>query len=256
MFTEFNARIVRQDSCGVQFNFIVADEVAELWYDTPPHPQTSLVEGAKLPLSVNPNADIGWKEMAILRDKIVRPGDRVLECGCHHGLTTIFLAAWAGPNGFVEAFDAVLFNAFVARRNLEINGITNAGVYCAAIGGKRQIAGYQSDSNVIVGSNPVAGLRSTIVITLQDAVRGKPDVLKLDVEGSELEILESSATLVAEIPRLAIELHTDILPRDGAERVVRILKDRRLWVLWENGTFERYEGQRISERVHLFAFEA
>jgi FkbM family methyltransferase len=254
MFSDFEMRIVRQESCGVKFNAIIADRVGELWYDSPPHPRLSLEEALKLPLEVDRAAEAGWKEMGILRDHVVGRGDRVVECGCHHGLTTIMLAAWVGTKGHVQAFDAVPLNAAVARRNMELNGIANANIYCAAVGGKRQIVNYYNDSNVVVKAGSVVGPASTIMITLEDAIQGRADVLKLDVEGCELEILESSPKLLARTPRLAIELHTDLLPRDGVDRVLSALKSRPLHILWEDGTFEPYSGQRIVERVHLFSY--
>ncbi len=255
MFSDFDARIVRQDSCGVKFNTLIADSMGELWYDTPRHPQISLEQAHSLKFEVDRKAEIGWKEMAILRDHILRAGDRVLECGCHHGVTTVLLAGWVGPRGFVTAFDAVLLNAMIAKRNLELNHIANARVYCAAIGGSRQIVSYRDESNVVIEKGAERpGSESTVMITLEDAMQRGADVLKLDVEGCELDILETSRELVQRIPRLAIEVHTDMLPKDGIDRLLQCLKDRQLHVLWENGAFEKYSGQKIGERVHLFAF--
>src|SRR5205823_6547775 len=110
MFSEFEPRIVRQESCGLSFNCIIADRVAELWYDTPRHRQIGLAEALALPLELDRGAPADWKEMGILRDHLVRPGDTIVECGCHHGLTTIMLASWTGNKGFIFAFDAVPLN--------------------------------------------------------------------------------------------------------------------------------------------------
>lgn len=259
MFSDFDARIVRQDSCGVKFNSIIGDKVGELWYDTPRHPTISMEEALQLPLELNRDADVAWKEMGILRDHIVRPGDSVIECGCHHGLTTIMLASWIGPDGFIKAFDAVLFNALIAKRNLEINGITNAAVYCAAIGGKRRITNYDpgSDgSNVVIQAGRESSALSTVMVTLADVVKGRVDALKLDVEGAELEILETSHDLLRYIPRLAIEVHTDLMPRGSVDRIFILLRKRPLYVLWEDGRYERYANQPLSAepRFHLFSY--
>jgi FkbM family methyltransferase len=184
----------------------------------------------------------------------VKPGDSIVECGCHHGLTTIMLASWTGANGYVFAFDAVPFNTVVARRNLELNHIESATVCCAAIGGKTQIVNCFNESNVVVRSGTRINPEATVMVRLEDIAPERVDVLKLDVEGCELDILESSANLLTRIPRLAIELHVDLLPAGGVDRVLAMLKDRRLHLLWENGTFEPYEGQELTERVHLFSF--
>jgi FkbM family methyltransferase len=255
MLSDFEPRLVRQSSCGVKYSCIIADRVAELWYDTPRHEEISLQEARALPFEVDRGAHADWKELGILRDHLVRPGDKVVECGCHHGLTTIMLAGWAGEQGFVWAYDAVLLNALVARRNFEINGIENAAAYCAAIGGHRGLVNCFNESNVVVKAGDRTNTSSTVMVMLEDIVPRHADVLKLDVEGCELEILETSRHVIARIPRLAIELHTDLLPDDGVARVLSVLEGRRLHVLWENGKFERYSGQNITERVHLFSFD-
>ncbi|MGH6890399.1 MAG: FkbM family methyltransferase [Rhizomicrobium sp.] len=253
MFSDFEPRIVRQESCGVTFNSIIADRVAELWYDSPRHETITAEQALKMRLDLDRKAPADWKEMGVLRDLVVRPGDRIVECGCHHGLTTIMLASWTGQSGFVWAFDAVPLNTVVARRNLELNRIDNAAAYCAAIGGTRQIVNCFNESNVVVKPGDRILPSSTIMVRLEDVVQSRVDVLKLDVEGCELDILESSASLISGIPRLAIEVHTDLLPRHGVDRVLEALRPRPLHVLWESGAFEAYSGQPITERVHLFA---
>jgi FkbM family methyltransferase len=254
MFSEFEPRIVRQDSCGVKFNCLIADRVGELWYDNPPHAQISAVEALSRPLQLDRHARADWKEMGILRDHLVRPGDWIVECGCHHGLTTIMLASWTGKRGFVFAFDAVPLNVAIARRSLELNRIENAAVFCAAIGGKTQIVNCFNESNVVVKPAKTVNPASTVMVRLAEVAPERIDVLKLDVEGCELEVLESSANLLTRVARLAIELHVDLLPPGGVECVLAILAGRRLHVLWENGTFEPYNGQKFTERVHLFSF--
>jgi len=254
MFSEFEPRIVRQDSCGLKFNCLIADRVGELWYDNPRHKQISMHEALSQPLELDRHAVADWKEMGILRDNLVRPGDSIVECGCHHGLTTIMLASWTGKKGFVFAFDAVPLNAAIARRNLELNRIDNAAVFCAAIGGKTQIVNCFNESNVVVKPGKTVNPSSTVMVRLEDVAPERIDVLKLDVEGCELEILESSAKLLTRIARLAIEVHVDLLPPGGVDRVLVALAGRRLYVLWENGRFEPYKGQKLTERVHLFSF--
>jgi len=254
MFSEFEPRIVRQHICGLKFNCIIADRVGELWYDNPRHEQISVTDALALPLELDRHAAGDWKEMSIFRDHLVRPGDWVTECGCHHGLTTILLASWAGDRGFVFAFDAVPLNTVVARRNLELNHIDNATVCCAAIGGKTQLVNCFNESNVVVKSGSRINPASSVMVRLEDVAPERIDVLKLDVEGCELDVLESSANLLTRIPRLAIELHVDLLPAGGVDRVLATLSGRALHVLWENGTFEPYNNQTLTERVHLFSF--
>jgi FkbM family methyltransferase len=192
--------------------------------------------------------------MQILRDHIALPGSGLVECGSHQGLTTAALAAWVGPDGFVAAFDAVLFNALVTRRNLEINGITNAAAYCAAIGGSRGIVNLYNESNVIVRQDTHIAQASTVMVRLEDVIHGEVDALKLDIEGSELAVVESSAELIRRIPRLAIEVHTDLLPEGGFGRLIAALGDRPIYILDASDQFAPYRGHAVETRVHLFSF--
>ena len=192
--------------------------------------------------------------MRILRDHIALPGTKLVECGSHQGLTTILLASWVGPDGFVFTFDAVLFNAFITRRNLEINGITNAAAYCAAIGGTRGLVNLYNESNVIVQQESYVSPASAVIVRLEDVIRGDVAALKLDIEGTELAVVESSAELIRRIPRLAIEVHTDLLPQGGFDRLITALGDRPIYLLDDSNQFGPYAGQAVEVRVHLFSF--
>jgi FkbM family methyltransferase len=253
-FSDFEPYIVRKDSIGVEFNYLVGDETARLWYDTPRSPAIAVGEARSLSMRVKRGVTTDWREMQIIRDHIVLPGSRVLECGSHQGLTTVLFAAWSGPAGFVYAFDAVLFNALVTRRNLEINGITNAAAYCAAIGAARGLVNLYDESNVIVRQDEYVKPASAVMVRLEDVIHGDVDALKLDIEGSELAVVESSAELIRRIPRLAIEVHTDLLPQDGFDRLITALCDRPIYLLDELNRFGPYMGQAVKARVHLFSF--
>jgi FkbM family methyltransferase len=250
----FKMYIVRMEAHGLAFNYMVADEVAQSWYNAPWLKRITDEEALSLPFTCDRTAPIGWREMELMRDRIILPGSKVVECGCHQGLTTVMAAAWAGPEGLVHAFDAVAINVLVARRNLELNAVTNAVVCCTAIGGKRGLVNLFNGSNSVAVQEDWVNPDSAVMVRLEDVVTFKPDVLKLDIEGAELDVLEASQELVATIPRLAIEVHTDMLPKNSMARIVSALPGRRLQVLWGDGRSEEYSGQPIGERVHLFAF--
>lgn len=254
MLSPVRPYIVRKDSCGVRFNFIVADEVARLWYDTPAGRAIPEEEARGHALEVDRDQPIDWTEMALLRDRVALPGSRVLECGCHHGLTTVMLAAWVGPRGSVTAIDAVLLNSLVAQKNLEWNGIGNAAVFCAAVGDRFGRAQLYNSSNVVAKASDACVPSSNIVIRVDGLFAEPPDALKLDVEGAELAFLAGHRDFVARIPRLSIEVHTDLLAAGGAEELVQQLGDRPLHVLWPDGRLACYRGEPITERVHLFSW--
>ena len=251
---DFEPYIVRKTMGETTFTFLVGDAMGQSWYDTPKSPSLTAQEIRDLPFVPSRGGEISWLEMQVLRDHIALPGSTVVECGCHHGLTTVLLSAWVGPTGFVHAFDAVLNNAAIVQKNLALNGIGNAAVYCSAIGGEYGIMHMQNESNVIVAKTEVPGPRSTIMVRVSPFFDRPPDALKLDIEGAELAVLEAEQDWIARIPRLAIEVHTDLLPADGIARLLRILAGRNLFALWNDKEIRPYRGEAITERVHLFAW--
>jgi len=56
---------------------------------------------------------------------MVNSGDVVLECGSHHGYTTLLLASWVGEEGKVFAFEASRYNFKILTKNIEINQLNN-----------------------------------------------------------------------------------------------------------------------------------
>jgi hypothetical protein len=56
----------------------------------------------------------------------------------------------------------------------------------------------------------------------------KVDLLKIDVEGFEMGVLEGAVELMKQRPKLALELHVDLLPKAGSssQEVWQFLADR------------------------------
>lgn len=83
---------------GTKSNFIITDDVAQPWYDTPRKQQCAPPFQVFEP---DQNQSISWPNIDILREKTALPGSVMADCGCHPGLTTILFAAWVEHNGHV-----------------------------------------------------------------------------------------------------------------------------------------------------------
>lgn len=252
--SEFTPYIVHKVMGATTFDFVIGDDVAQGWYDTPRSSIVRTQNASGQPFHGDRLTAVGWPEMDILREHIALPGSRLIECGSHHGLTTILLAAWVGPSGFVHAFDAVLENAAIVKRNLAVNKISNAAAYCAAISGEFGILEMYNTSNVITKNTGVPSANSTLAVKVSSFFDGPPDAIKIDIEGAELAMLEAEREWVAKIPRVAVEVHTDYLPADGIPRLLAALGDRPLHVLWNEKELRPYAGEAITERVHIFSW--
>ena len=83
--TRFAPYVISKRFDETQFKFLIGDACGREWYES---------------------AAIGnTQEMRFIRDRMIEPGDVILECGAHHGYTTLLLANWVGTRGRVLAFE-------------------------------------------------------------------------------------------------------------------------------------------------------
>lgn len=225
---------------GEPLRLIIADTDADAWYAR----SSYLVDD--------------WPEMRFARDRVVQPGDVVIDCGAHQGVTALLLARWVGATGRVIGIDPVEHNIEVARQNLSKNRCDNVSLIHAAAGRARGWARISAGTNVQVGLTPL-GVR-TRVMALDELVDARPTVLKLDVEGAEGDVLAGASRLLDLLPRVMMELHVEALPKFGAsvQDVLKPLLDRgyTLWVQWDDHESPGLlsPGDRITHRVHVFGF--
>lgn len=167
----------------------------------------------------NPEYALGTNEASVqdALEGVVKPGSVVYDVGSNVGFMTLVVCRLVGPEGYVYAFEPDTDNAAVIRHNLAQNAITNALVVCRAVGARTgpselQLAEY-SGGHAAEGSEPPPDFVSRVpveMVTLDDfaATSGvlPPDVVKIDVEGGELGVLEGMvATLRNHAPTLLVE---------------------------------------------------
>lgn len=143
--------------------------------------------------------------------RLVRPGMVVADVGANIGLLTLVLAWSTGPTGKVIAFEPEA----VPRANLEkmrhLNGLSWVEVRDQAVGERPgQLTFHVSD---IIGHSSLYALPETEgsreiqveVVRLDDVAPAKRmDVVKIDVEGAELDVLAGMKGVIAKNPDLAI----------------------------------------------------
>jgi FkbM family methyltransferase len=150
----------------------------------------------------------------------VRPGAVVYDVGANIGFFSLLAARLAGPAGRVEAFEPIARSATAVAVNARLNGLSGAiGVRAVAVGEAAGMAELlvnreHSWSHLADrGEHPQARARVGVPVVGLDAMieRGEiapPDVVKIDVEGSEGAVLRGLARTLAARPVVVIvELH-------------------------------------------------
>ena len=238
---EFKPYVKKKSVEGVDFDFYIGNPTGMDWYDTS-------------------CGDPYWPEMKFIRDNMVSPGDVVLECGSHHGCTAVLLSNWVGASGKVIAFEPSPRNARIIRKNIELNGLKNFVLEQKAVGSKPAKVMFSRFSNGDVLTNRLFLGIKVDVTDLDRYAYLKPALLKLDVQGYEVEVLKGARKILEGAPKLAIEVHTQTLGSQygtSVEELLGLIGVERydFWVQWEDSRvvmpFNIQE--KIVKGCHLFA---
>lgn len=135
-----------------------------------------------------------------------KPGDLVFDVGAHAGFTSCMFARMVGPEGRVVAFEPDAPTVEYLRRNVAEQGLNNIAVFHGAMDAKSGRASFNSDGTMGAGlvAHSVYGATGQAVdvetLSFKDACErfGKPDFVKMDIEGAELAVMESAHAFLRE----------------------------------------------------------
>ncbi|MCP4309771.1 MAG: FkbM family methyltransferase [Bacteroidetes bacterium] len=138
--------------------------------------------------------------------QLLRPGDCFVDVGANIGLMSIFASTVVGPEGKVLAFEPNPETATILEENIRLNHISNIESFRYAMGKNPGMALIYDrwDSNrgsaSLIKPGEEAESHEIEVTTLSDFFRKEtdklPSLIKLDIEGFELEALEGALDLL------------------------------------------------------------
>jgi FkbM family methyltransferase len=166
---------------------------------------------------------------------LLAPGMTVYDCGANVGYFTAICARLVTRSGRVYAFEPSPKSVACLRRVAELNGFANVEVVPRAVWRSTGIVEFSSGpGGAALVSDHVAEVLSSLAggsrfrvpaVSLDQFVFGQghpaPDLVKLDVEGSETAALQGAERLLRERrPLLLVEVHGD-----GGRGAWEILRD-------------------------------
>lgn len=190
------------------FDFHIEDETGKLWYDN------------------SPNQWMPERQWCLNH---IREGFTVLDCGAHHGMMTILFAKKTGPTGRVIAWEALPSNALVIEKNARLNNCSNIVVRPVGLGSTRKRVRFIHNLGNIVTVENVpedsdASDTIDIVALDEDVPKGLTvDFVKIDVEGSDLDVLRGATSILSQRPILDLEVH-NFLFKDRIEMLQSIVE--------------------------------
>ena len=167
-----------------------------------------------------------------------------------------------GPQGRVVAFEASPSSAHILKSNIERNGLQNVTVEGKAISAHEgTISIFEGSNSAIVPNRQRWGTVQVPTTSLDRYAQYKPTLLKLDVEGFEIQALKGATEILKTVPKLAIEVHTDLISQynSQADEIFQLIqKDRyKFWIQLSGEAAPRpYQGEPLVEQhqsqVHLY----
>ena len=170
-----------------------------------------------------------WAEELQVLQAVVGRGDLVLDIGANIGYLTCFMAHLVGPNGGVVAVEPDPTLMDVLRRNVTRNGHTCVKDISIALGSENGQAELWLSEDTFgrqsLYSTNVPNASGNISVPLLTGDRfwssilacAPVDLLKLDVEGAELEVLNSAPHLLRATQHVWIEFWPEGIGITGSD---------------------------------------
>ena len=146
----------------------------------------------------------------------VKKGDIVLDVGANIGYYTLIFAKLVGTGGRVFAFEPEPNNFALLEKNIEINGYKNIQLFKKAVTSKSGKVNLYLNINTEGGhsiyKSKDSGKRIEVEsVCLDDFIDEKVDFIKIDVEGSEGEVIKGMMGLMEKNQNL--KMITEFHPR-------------------------------------------
>lgn len=201
-------------------------------------------------------------------DRHFARNDVFYDVGANIGVYTVYAASRV-RGGQVFAFEPSAHSCAALLENVGLNGLSNVAVYCLPLTEKRKL-GFLSLTRLEAGSSMhsfdradlpaafgerIVARQGNLGMPLDELVEDglpTPNLLKIDVDGTELDILEGGRRTLESAPLRSILVEINwVAEPPGTEKDLRLLKDcgfeltrrgaisRRGGMVWRNLLFER-----------------
>ena len=160
-------------------------------------------------------------------ERVIRPGDRVIDLGANIGYFTLLMARLVGPTGRVYAFEPDPRCAGLIKRSLERNGFHNTVIEQKAVSNANaQMTFHLHDSwtsNALAAIDGSVGEVTVPVVALDDYLADADEIkfVKMDIDGSEPLVIE------------------------GMKKTIKRSKDLHILTEYQPGNLKRYYGDPL-----------
>jgi FkbM family methyltransferase len=150
--------------------------------------------------------------------RLLRPGMTFWDVGAHVGFFTVLGARLVGDQGHVHAFEPVVANRARLSAAIEKNGCGNVTIHDLALSsapGEAVLHAHESSAMWSLAGDGEDGV-TVRCETLDSLGLPRPDLVKIDAEGVELEVLRGGGELLSTArPALLVEFTIEALVEEA-----------------------------------------
>ncbi len=144
--------------------------------------------------------------------RLLRPGQVMFDVGANVGLYALLASRCVGLKGKVIAFEPLPGNLDYLRRHLALNRVGNVDILAAAVGRAPGRASFLAAGSRSMGRLDGGGSLEVDVVSLDSLLASgrlpPPDVIKMDIEGGEVDaLLGAEAILREHRPTIVLATH-------------------------------------------------
>lgn len=147
---------------------------------------------------------------------LIKEGDIIIDVGAHFGFYTLICAERVGNSGMVLAFEPSSFNYEILTLNVNKNKYKNIKLFNLALGDSNTVAklglpkgGKSGENTMAIKENNIEFVES-IQVRRFDTLKilsKPPDLVKIDVEGAEVQVLKGFGNILNDIKYILCEIH-------------------------------------------------
>lgn len=194
------------------------------------------VEYNGLNVKIDPNTYVGEKiyRGEAYEDSIVNyvkdnleEDDCIIDVGAHIGILTLVFGKNC-PEGKVFAFEPDEDNRTLLEDNIELNNLDNIEVREKALSnfeGKESFSHFDDNAGMskIDEEGDLSVETTTLSQFLEDEGIKHVDLIKMDIEGAELEAIKGLEDSISRVNEIILEIHGAVLTEDEIEELKSIL---------------------------------
>jgi FkbM family methyltransferase len=249
----------------------IAKTIASPWMktETPLIPAVRTLHGQVLrmhPRFLTANLDSIESEVMAWMRRYLRKGSSALDIGANIGLHTMYMAKLVGSSGRIFAFEPSPANIRSLRYHIKINQLSQVQIVEKAVADQDDGVlpffllndGDHLSNSLTFGREEVPNLDKTLhesrrvvstnVVSIDrfcSDAKITPDLIKIDVEGAELQVLQGGTRTLSSVrPRLILAVHPWWLPLGQTTNDIVAFLTERAYAITDG------EGKQITDLVY------